>query len=198
MAETYNQTAIDALVNSGRPIPGQSLTNDPDQKYPWEGPPEYTDFRQALNFITGQLLQEDIFAAIMKGIGDGVPLADITLQMLQTGFEQGKWNPDLLTMLIEPTIYTLMALSEKAGIKYRINGDEEDDIDEEDERDITNMRANNLKKYVKAKVTNQSTVPSGAIPKEVLQQIEEAPIPESLLAKEESEQVESLLARGEE
>jgi len=198
MAETYNQTAIDALVNSGRPIPGQSLTNDPDQKYPWEGPPEYTDFRQALNFITGQLLQEDIFAAIMKGIGDGVPLADITLQMLQTGFEQGKWNPDLLTMLIEPTIYTLMALSEKAGIKYRINGDEEDDIDEEDERDITNMRANNLKKYVKAKVTNQSTVPSGAIPKEVLQQIEEAPVPESLLAKEESEQVESLLARGEE
>lgn len=198
MAETYNQTAIDALVNSGRPIPGQSLTNDPDQKYPWEGPPEYTDFRQALNFITGQLLQEDIFAAIMKGIGDGVPLTDITLQMLQTGFEQGKWNPDLLTMLIEPTIYTLMALSEKAGIKYRINGDEEDDIDEEDERDITNMRANNLKKYVKAKVTNQSTVPSGAIPKEVLQQIEEAPVPESLLAKEESEQVESLLARGEE
>ena len=198
MAETYNQTAIDALVNSGRPIPGQSLTNDPDQKYPWEGPPEYTDFRQALNFITGQLLQEDIFAAIMKGIGDGVPLADITLQMLQTGFEQGKWNPDLLTMLIEPTIYTLMALSEKAGIKYRINGDEEDDIDEEDERDITNMRANNLKKYVKAKVTNQSTVPSGAIPKEVLQQIEEAPVPESLLAREESEQVESLLARGEE
>jgi|TARA_R100000654_G_scaffold55079_2_gene81313 hypothetical protein len=198
MAETYNQTAIDALVNSGRPIPGQSLTNDPDQKYPWEGPPEYTDFRQALNFITGQLLQEDIFAAIMKGIGDGVPLADITLQMLQTGFEQGKWNPDLLTMLIEPTIYTLMALSEKAGIKYRINGDEEDDIDEEDEKDITNMRANNLKKYVKAKVTNQSTVPSGAIPKEVLQQIEEAPVPESLLAREESEQVESLLARGEE
>ena len=198
MAEQYNQQVIDALVNSGRPIPGQSLTNDPDQKYPWEGPPEYTDFRQALNFITGQLLQEDIFAAIMKGIGDGVPLADITLQMLQTGFEQGKWNPDLLTMLIEPTIYTLMALSEKAGIKYRINGDEEDDIDEEDERDITNMRANNLKKYVKAKVTNQSTVPSGAIPKEVLQQIEEAPVPESLLAKEESEQVESLLARGEE
>tara|TARA_R100001440_G_C2506828_1_gene117377 strand:+ start:293 stop:889 length:597 start_codon:yes stop_codon:yes gene_type:complete len=198
MAETYNQTAIDALVNSGRPIPGQSLTNDPDQKYPWEGPPEYTDFRQALNFITGQLLQEDIFAAIMKGIGDGVPLADITLQMLQTGFEQGKWNPDLLTMLIEPTIYTLMALSEKAGIKYRINGDEEDDIDEEDEKDITNMRANNLKKYVKAKVTNQSTVPSGAIPKEVLQQIEEAPVPESLLAREKSEQVESLLARGEE
>ena len=198
MAETYNQTAIDALVNSGRPIPGQSLTNDPDQRYPWEGPPEYTDFRQALNFITGQLLQEDIFAAIMKGIGDGVPLADITLQMLQTGFEQGKWNPDLLTMLIEPTIYTLMALSEKAGIKYRINGDEEDDIDEEDEKDITNMRANNLKKYVKAKVTNQSTVPSGAIPKEVLQQIEEAPVPESLLAREKSEQVESLLARGEE
>ena len=51
MAEQYNQQAIDALVNSGKPIPGQSLTNDPDQRYAWESPPEYTNFREALNFI---------------------------------------------------------------------------------------------------------------------------------------------------
>ena len=59
MAEKYNQQGIDALVNSSRPIPGQSLTNDPDERYPWENPPEFTDFKQALNFITSNLLEED-------------------------------------------------------------------------------------------------------------------------------------------
>ena len=49
MAEEYNQEGINALVNSSRPIPGQSLTESPDTSYPWEGPPEYTDFRVAFN-----------------------------------------------------------------------------------------------------------------------------------------------------
>ena len=199
MAEQYNQQGIDALVNSGRPIPGQSLTNNPYQKYPWEGPPEYTNFRQALNFITDQLLEEDIFVPLIKGIGDGVPLSDIALQILQTGFQQGKWNPDLLMMLVEPTIYTLMALSEKAGINYRINGDEEDDIDSEDENDIAQMRANNLKKYTQNKIAKESKVPSGVLPQEILQEIENVEMPKSLLSKEEPQQEkESLLSKGEE
>ena len=32
------------------------------------------------------------------------------------GFREGKWNPDLMMMLIEPFMYLLMALAEKAGI----------------------------------------------------------------------------------
>ncbi len=146
MAEKYNQQGIDALVNSGRPIPGQSLTNDPDQRYAWENPPEFTNFRQALNYITGELLEEDVFVPLMKGVGDGVPITDIALQILQTGFQQGKWNPDLLVMLLEPTIYTIMAMAEKSNINFRLNGDEEEDLDTDDENDIAEMKANNLKK----------------------------------------------------
>lgn len=196
--EKYSKEGVDALVKASRPIPGQSLTNSPEQAYPWEGPSEYTEFRPALNFIVEQLLDKEVFTPIMQGIGKGVPLTDITLQMLQAGFEQGKWNPDLLTMLVEPTIYTLMALSEKAGIPYRVNGDEEDDLDEEDEKEIAEMRSNNLKKYVQAKVTNQSKVPSGVIPKEIIDKIENVEVPQSLLAREEPQQEESLLAKGEE
>ena len=68
--------------------------------------------------------------------------------MLQAGFEKGKWNPDLLMMLIEPTVYTLMALAEKANIQYRINGDEEEDIDEDDEKEIQIMKQKNLRACV--------------------------------------------------
>ena len=199
MAEIYNQEAIDALVNAGKPIPGQSLTNDPDQRYPWENPPEYTNYREALDFIAGQLLEKENYVPLMKGIGAGVPITDITLQMLQAGFEQGKWNPDLLMMLIEPTVYTLMALAEKANIQYRINGDEEEDMDEDDEKDIQMMKQKNLQELVNTKVSQESKVPSGVVPREILQQIDNMEMPESLLSREEPQQQEeeSLLARGE-
>ena len=199
MAEIYNQEAVDALVNAGKPIPGQSLTNDPDQRYPSENPPEYTDYKQALNFIADQLLDKEIYVPLMKGIGAGVPITDITLQMLQAGFEQGKWNPDLLMMLIEPTVYTLMALAEKANIQYRINGDEEEDMDDDDEKDIQMMKQKNLQELVKTKVSQESKVPSGVVPREILQQIDNMKMPKSLLSKEEpqQEEEESLLARGE-
>ena len=198
MAEIYNQEAVDALVNAGKPIPGQSLTNDPDQRYPWESPPEYTDYKQALNFIADQLLDKEVYVPMMKGIGAGVPITDITLQMLQAGFEQGKWNPDLLMMLIEPTVYTLMALAEKANIQYRINGDEEEDMDEDDEKDIQMMKQKNLQELVKTKVSQESKVPSGVVPREILQQIDNMEMPQSLFSREEPRQEEeSLLARGE-
>ena len=199
MAEIYNQEAVDALVNAGKPIPGQSLTNDPDQRYPWESPPEYTDYKQALNFIADQLLDKEIYVPLMKGIGAGVPITDITLQMLQAGFEQGKWNPDLLMMLIEPTVYTLMALAEKPNIQSRINGDEEEDMEEDDEKDIQMMKQKNLQELVKTKVSQESKVPSGVVPREILQQIDNMKMPKSLLSKEEpqQEEEESLLARGE-
>lgn len=195
MAEIYNQNGINALVNTGKPIPGQSLTNDPDQPYPWEGPPQFTDFKEALNFIVDELLEEEIYVPIIQGIGQGVPLTDIALQVLQTGFQEGKWNPDLFMMLVEPVIYLLMALAEKANVEYRITGDEEDDLDSEDENDIAEMKVNNLKKYTESKITKESRVPSGVLPPDVIKDIEELEIPESLLSKPKEE--ESLLARGE-
>ena len=197
MAEKYNQQGIDALVNSSRPIPGQSLTNDPDERYPWENPPEFTDFKQALNFITSNLLEEDNFVSLMKGIGDGVPLSDIALQILQAGFQQGKWNPDMSMMLIEPTIYSLMAMAEKSNIQYRINGDEEEDLDTDDENEISEMKAANLKKYAQSKLPKESKIPSGGLPEEIMSNIKNAEMSTSLLNRAEPVQEESILAQGE-
>ena len=197
MATDYNPEGIAAIAGTGRPIPGQSLTNDPNQSYPWEGPPEFTNFRDALHYITEGLLEEDIYVPLMQGIGGGVPLTDIALQLLQRGFQEGKWNPDLLMMLIEPTIYVLMALAEKAGIEYRINGDEEEDLDQEDENDIAEMRKNNLAKYAKEKVEDTKGVPEGALPADIIQKVESLEMPDSLLDRPAPVETTSLLERGE-
>ena len=198
MAEIYNQDGIDALVNAGSPIPGQSLTNSPDTPYPWEGPPEFTDFREALNYMAEELLEEDIFVPLVIAMGNGVPVSDITLQILQRGFQEGKWNPDMFMMLIEPTMYLLMALAEKSGIEPRLYGDEEEDLDPEDEDDIAKMKANNLAEITKEKVGDMPKAPSGVLPQEIVEEIEALEVPESLLARPEpQEQPESLLGRPE-
>ena len=198
MAEEYNQEGIDALVNSSRPIPGQSLTDNPDQSYPWESPPEYTNFNQAFNYLAEELLEEEIYVPLMIAMGKGVPIADITLQLLQRGFQEGKWNPDMFMMLIEPTMYLLMALAEKSGIEPRLYGDEEEDLDPEDEDDIAKMKAQNIADVAKARVGDMPKAPSGVLPQEIVEEIEALEVPESLLARPEPEaQPESLLGRPE-
>tara|TARA_R100000808_G_C2152635_1_gene162189 strand:+ start:215 stop:811 length:597 start_codon:yes stop_codon:yes gene_type:complete len=198
MTELYNQQGIDAFVNSSRPIPGQSLVGDPDTLNPWEGPPEFTNFKKAFNYLAEELLDEDNYVSIVVAIGQGVPISDITLQLLQRGFQEGKWNPDLLMMLIEPTMYLLMALSEKAGIEYRLYGDQETDLDAEEEAEISEMKAANLSKLTKDKVGKVSEVPSGILPKEIIEEVENLDIPQSLLEKtKRNEENQSLLQRQE-
>ena len=199
MAEEYNQEGIDALVNSSRPIPGQSLTDSPEQSYPWESPPEYTDFREAFNYLAEELMEEETFVSLTVAMGQGVPVSDITLQLLQRGFQEGKWNPDMFMMLIEPTMYLLIALAEKAGIEPRLYGDEEDDLDEDDEDEVASMRATNTADLTEEKVGEATKAPSGVLPQDVLEDIENLEVPDSLLARpmESQEQPESLLGRPE-
>ena len=40
------------LSSKGAPIAGQSLTNDPDQSYPWEKPAKFANPREALDSTT--------------------------------------------------------------------------------------------------------------------------------------------------
>ena len=57
-----SQKAVDFLgraVEKGRPIPGQSLTNSPDQPYAWERPPEFTEPRQAMYEVFDVLTEQN-------------------------------------------------------------------------------------------------------------------------------------------
>lgn len=131
--EEYSQEAVDAFANTGRPIPGQSLTSNPDEPRPFEGPPEFTNFKEALDYTVVELLEPEAYLSLMGAVGDNVPILDLVMQITYVGFREGKWNPDLMMMLIEPLMYLLMALAEKADIQYRI--DDEDDEDDEDNED---------------------------------------------------------------
>ena len=146
--EEYNQEAVDAFAQAGRPIPGQSLTSNPDEPRPFEGPPDFTNFKEALDYVAAELLLEENFMPMVLAMGDGVPVTDLAMQIGYVGFREGKWNPDLMMMLMEPLMYLLMALAEKAGIKYRI-----DDEDDDDDEDTTSDQSNQFEQL--KKVTEQ-------------------------------------------
>ncbi len=195
--EQYSQEGVDAIVNAGKPIPGQSLTNSPDEPYAWEGPTEFTKFKEALDYVAAELLQEDVYTAVVLAIGDGVPVTDMATQIGYVGFKEGKWNPDLMMLLMEPLMYLLMSLCEKAGIQYRV--DSEDNPDEESDQSLLEQKAKNIAEMTKAKMEKASGIPVGAIPKDIEAKLEQIEIPqESLLANAEPapEQPESLLERG--
>ena len=196
--EEYNQEAVDAFVQAGRPIPGQSLTSNPDEPRPFERPPDFTNFKEALDYTTAELLEEEAYMSIVGALGDGVPVTDLAMQIGYVGFREGKWNPDLMMMLMEPLMYLLMALAEKAGVTYRVDDEDEDEEDDT----LFEEKAKNIAETVKEKV-DKGQIPSGALPSDIVAKIESLEMPqESLLAQPEKPMVEeeqpqqSLLERG--
>ena len=196
-----NETAIEQMSKFERPIPGQSLTSDPDNPRAWEQPPEHTSIRTAIPDIFSFLIQEENFINLVMALDKRVAVADLAAMILFTGFQEGKWNPDLLLLLLEPTMYMIMAMAEKSemGDNYVLyRGEEEDDVDPEKElKTLRNMGA--LENFKLDQISAQS------VPTEIREKIENLNIPEkleSLLQKteelpEEAEQepTESLLAR---
>ena len=188
--EEYNPEAVEAFAKAGRPIPGQSLTSNPDEPRPFESPPEFTNFKEALDYTVGELLEEEAYMSIVGAIGDGVPIVDLVMQITYVGFREGKWNPDLMMMLIEPLMYVLMALCEKAGIEYRIDDDDDDD---ETAESILEQKAKNISEATQAKMEQSGSIPSGAIPSEVMQRIQQTEAPEGLLARPQEAPEEELV-----
>lgn len=171
-----------------RPVPGMSLTNDPESPAPFEGAPEFTKKKEALEAIFSGLIEEETYVQLIESLSNGIPVISVVQVLLYEGFKQGKWNPDLFLLLIEPTAYIIMALAERAGVDFVIDNDEEED--EEGMSEVKN-------KFERVQKTLSKGKP-GAVPKEIEQKIEALPPVESLLSKpkaKEPEMVESLIAR---
>lgn len=146
---------FDALMRGG-PIPGSSLTADPDDPAPYEKPPEYTDIHAASEWIFSSLIEEDRYDQLIQSLLEGIPVMDITQVILFTGFTQGKWDVNLMTLLAEPTAYIVMALAERAGVDFVIergqNTEENNDPLNVDAK-ITKKRRENIRKFKEMNMT---------------------------------------------
>jgi hypothetical protein len=133
MEDVNIQDSALELVNPfGRPIPGQSMTNDPDNPQPFEGPAEYSNHSEAIAWIVNQLFTEEMVLNVVDVLSNGLPVSELAYMILYEGFREGKWNPDLMMLLAEPVMYLLLYIAERADIEdVVIYTDEENEEFEE-------------------------------------------------------------------
>ena len=135
--EISNEDFRKHAARTERPIPGQSLTDNPETPSAWEKPPQITTKEEAIDYFSNVFLDEETFPELMKLIKERVPIMDLVQMFLTQAFENGLVNPDLMMLLAEPLAYMLMGLAEQQDIKYIIMLDE--DEDDEGEPDDTNI-----------------------------------------------------------
>jgi hypothetical protein len=156
------QEAHGGLDPFDAPIPGESLTQDPDQRLPYEKPPAHTDMQEATEDIFMRLTEEDTLDEILGLMRNEVPVEDIAQTLLFSGFREGKFNPDLMLNLIEPTMYMLLSIGEVHGIEPVLYPEEEME-DEEDaiiNDDIALMNVRDLLDRKKSTVAEEGEVPA--------------------------------------
>ena len=182
-------------MERGKPIPGQSLTNSPEEAYNWEKPAEFTNSKEAMLYIFEALTVPETTANILLSLSKGVGVIDIASITLYTGFTEGKWNPDLMTLLMEPVMYMIMALGEKAELDFKLDsGDKDnegqilgDEAVNKIEKEVGSLDA--IRRQAASRVSPQS------VPTEVRKVIEETNIEPSILERVEKESNKSLLAK---
>ena len=189
---------IQGGLERGKAIPGQSLTNSPDQPYNWERPSEYTNPREAMMYVFESLTVPETTTNILLSLDNGVGVIDIASITLYSGFLEGKWNPDLMMLLMEPTMYMIMALAEKADIPYSLEaGDAKAPVEMSPDRQIEKLEQgtnelDKMKQVAAGRVSPQS------VPQDVREIIEETELSPSLLERvKEQTQSKSLLGREE-
>lgn len=104
------------------PVPGESLTSSPDSPAPYERPPEFTDYDKAVKYLFETMTSRG--DEIVELAEQELPLEALAMQILFQGFRTGKWNPDLLVLLIEPVLYICLFICEQSGVDYVLGFDD--------------------------------------------------------------------------
>jgi len=117
------------------PVPGESLTQDPNQKFPWEQPPEINDVDSAIKEIFINLTEKNTLVELLNILKNGQPVDEIAQIIAYRGATVGKYNNDLMLLLLEPLMYLIIAIAEEYEIDPVIYEGMDNDIGDEEDYD---------------------------------------------------------------
>lgn len=124
------------------PIPGQSLTDEP-QNFAWERPPEYVDPDEALIFHMDRLSEKEVAESVLFLMEYGYPVDVLTRSLLSASVGEGMHSVDV-SLIISPAIEEeLSYMARTAGIDYKDTFSEDQTKEEAEEE---RLRALLLKK----------------------------------------------------
>ena len=115
------------------PIPGQSMTSDPENPMPFETSPNHTDKNELTQVMFDQLTTPDSIEQISQLLQDGASVEAMTKIILFTGMSKGQYNTDMQLLMVEPVIYIILFIADRLGIQPIMEEDEYLDTSLEDE-----------------------------------------------------------------
>ena len=177
--KTYMSPRLQEVLFEG-PTPGQSLTKDPDERYPWEGPPKYTSLKDAREQIFLNMLEPENLKNIQQLMLNDLSVNTIAQVILKDGFEKGAWNPDLMLQLLEPTMYMLLAVAERSGIEVEVESDIEPE-DEDSTARVASISNGFIKDGGRFQDARVKEVREESVGRKIAQGLKEAPIPKPSL-----------------
>jgi hypothetical protein len=124
--QSLDEAFFKAGTSFDRPIPGQSLTSDPDSPKPFEGPPKFTDRTAVLEHYFSVFTEENTYESMLDALDSGMSLMELTQVFLMEGFQKGLFNPDMMLMVAEPIAYMIAALAERADVDFTVMNDEDE------------------------------------------------------------------------
>ena len=176
--KTYLSPRLQEVLFEGA-TPGQSLTKDPDERYPWEGPPKYTSLKDAREQIFLNMLEPENLKNIQQLMLNDLSVNTIAQVILKDGFEKGAWNPDLMLQLLEPTMYMLLAVAERSGIEPIVESDIEPE-DEESSARVASVSNGFIKEGGRFQDARVREVREESVGREIAKKLKEAPMPSLL------------------
>ena len=152
------------------PLPGESLTKDPDQKFPWEQNPEINDVDTAIKEVFINLTERDTLVELLNILNNGQPVDEIAQIVAYRGMSVGKYNSDLMLLLLEPIMYLIIAIAEEYEIEPVIYEGMDNDIAQEEDTDVA----------IESKSKPKPTINKDSVPSSLLSRVKELPSKEEL------------------
>ena len=112
-----------------QPIPGQSLTQDPASKQPYETAPKFNDLQEFVDEAFLMISEPEGLPLLLDSMRKGTPVEYIAQKFLEGQLQKGNINTDVLMQAIEPVIYILIHMATYGGVEAVLYP--EDDMEEE-------------------------------------------------------------------
>lgn len=99
------------------PIPGQSLTQDPDTRGPWEMPSKFSTANQAIDHLFTVVTSEEFIRSFSTLLQEDKKFHtdELVTNMLMEGFMNGLWTPDMMLLLVEPLTVMMVWAAAQLG-----------------------------------------------------------------------------------
>jgi len=108
-----------------RPIPGQSLTDEP-KNYPWERPPEITNPNEVIRYHLDRISDPKVIDNVFFALDMGIPVKILTDSMMTGAVGKGVHSIDN-SLLVERTVRkAVMKMADAAGVQYKETFDDEE------------------------------------------------------------------------